>query len=312
MNTELIDQLKSFFDDVVLPKGYDKNIEKIREFAIAAKELKHRVIFITSGGTIVPFEKNMVRFLDNFSGGGRGSSTAEYFLEQGYHVLFFSRKNSLQPFIKNLMYHESDSFFTFLEHDKNTQHVKVSEHYYDQVSRHYLPWKKYIDSGHLIRLDFESVGEYLYYLRGISMELSILGKNLIVYAAAAVSDFYIPLSKMAEHKIQSMSKGLTISLDPVPKTIGFIVHLWAPKSFITTFKLETDDELLKTKSMQSLSNYGHQLVIANLLSNYRDRVIFYSPLLKDPLVILRETNDHQPIEIQIGKQLIQLHNNFLK
>ena len=31
-----------------------------------------------SGGTSVPLEKNTVRFLDNFSSGGRGSSSAEY------------------------------------------------------------------------------------------------------------------------------------------------------------------------------------------------------------------------------------------
>ena len=34
--------------------------------------------FFQSGGTSVPLEKNTVRFLDNFSSGGRGSSSAEY------------------------------------------------------------------------------------------------------------------------------------------------------------------------------------------------------------------------------------------
>ena len=35
------------------------------------------------GGTIVPLEKNTVRFIDNFSTGSRGAASAEYFLAQG-------------------------------------------------------------------------------------------------------------------------------------------------------------------------------------------------------------------------------------
>ncbi len=64
---------------------------------------------VTSGGTTVPFEKNTVRFLDNFSQGTRGAASAEKFLEEeeeassereegAYAVVFLHRQGSLRPF----------------------------------------------------------------------------------------------------------------------------------------------------------------------------------------------------------------------
>lgn len=41
------------------------------------------LVSITSGGTMVPLEKNMVRYIDNFSTGRRGATSAECFLAQG-------------------------------------------------------------------------------------------------------------------------------------------------------------------------------------------------------------------------------------
>ena len=48
-------------------------------------------IYLQSGGTTVPLERNTVRFIDNFSAGTRGSASAEYFLEAGYQVIFLHR-----------------------------------------------------------------------------------------------------------------------------------------------------------------------------------------------------------------------------
>lgn len=36
------------------------------------------LMLLQSGGSLVPLEVNMVRYLDNFSGGGRGAASAEY------------------------------------------------------------------------------------------------------------------------------------------------------------------------------------------------------------------------------------------
>lgn len=36
-----------------------------------------KVAVVTSGGTVVPLERNTVRFVDNFSTGNRGASCTE-------------------------------------------------------------------------------------------------------------------------------------------------------------------------------------------------------------------------------------------
>ena len=51
-----------------------------------------------SGGTTIPFEKNTVRFIDNFSAGTRGSASAEHFLRLDYAVIFLYRSKTLKPF----------------------------------------------------------------------------------------------------------------------------------------------------------------------------------------------------------------------
>jgi len=44
-------------------------------------------------------EKNTVRAIENFSSGQRGAISAEYFLRQGYKVVFLYRKFSKLPFV---------------------------------------------------------------------------------------------------------------------------------------------------------------------------------------------------------------------
>merc|ERR1711942_89987 len=61
-----------------------------------------KLVLITSGGTTIPLEKNTVRFLDNFSTGSRGASSAEYFLQKDYLVVFLHRRSSLKPFSRRI------------------------------------------------------------------------------------------------------------------------------------------------------------------------------------------------------------------
>jgi phosphopantothenate-cysteine ligase len=133
-----------------------------------------------------------------------------------------------------------------------------------------------------------------------------LGPNALFYLAAAVSDFFIPRSRMAEHKIQSSeipanfrdnavdsdeiytgengnehfrnSKKLVIHLDPVPKFLHRLVDGWAPDgSMIVSFKLETDPALLVYKARSALQRYAHHLVIGNMLSTRKWEVVFITP-----------------------------------
>lgn len=104
------------------------------------------------------------------------------------------------------------------------------------------------------------------------------------YLAAAVSDFYLPPDKMAEHKIQSRSSSaqlegsliegepLTLTLDPVPKLLGQL-KVWHPDAVVISFKLETDSELLVKKAQSAISKYGVDLVVANLLQLRMDECV---------------------------------------
>lgn len=70
----------------------------IQSFVQKCQETNVPVAVVTSGGTIVPLEKNMVRFIDNFSKGTRGAASAECFLAEGFAVAFLHRKGSRMPF----------------------------------------------------------------------------------------------------------------------------------------------------------------------------------------------------------------------
>lgn len=110
-------------------------------------------------------------------------------------------------------------------------------------------------------ISFNTLAEYLWLLQAAAQELNPLGPVALLYLAAAVSDFYIPLSEMPRHKIQSSNGPLSLSLQLVPKMLGPLVSLWAPNAFIVSFKLETNQKLLETKATEALNKYHHHVSI---------------------------------------------------
>lgn len=75
--------------------------------------------------------------------------------------------------------------------------------------------------------------------------------------------------QMAQHKIQS-STGLTLELAQVPKLLGRLTNEWAPRSYVVSFKLETDEAILFKKAGGAIRNYAVNLVVANLLHSRAD------------------------------------------
>lgn len=71
----------------------------------------------------MPLEHNTVRFVDNFSAGTRGSASAEYFLDQGYAVIFMHRIKSLEPFLRHF---SGQQFFDMLELAENGQSTTIT------------------------------------------------------------------------------------------------------------------------------------------------------------------------------------------
>lgn len=81
---------------------------------------------------------------------------------------------------------------------------------------------------------------------------------------------------MAQHKIQS-STGLTLELEQVPKMLGKLTQEWAPRSFVVSFKLETDESILFDKAWGAIEKYHVHLVVANILHTRADKCYLVTP-----------------------------------
>ncbi|KAG6853451.1 hypothetical protein C0991_004309 [Blastosporella zonata] len=223
-----------------------------------------------------------VRFLDNFSAGTRGATSAEYFLQAGYAVIFMHRQFSLQPFSRHYS-HSTNPFLDFLEiepsQDGTTSPpgICVTHNMREDLLQVLMAYKSVHAAGTLHTMNFVTVNDYLWLLRAVSQELSVLGKKAMYYLAAAVSDFFLPRQKMSEHKIQSGKGSLHIEMDQVPKILKPMVTEWTKgEGFIVSFKLETDQQLLIPKARAALERYGHQVVIGNDLHRRKHEVVFVS------------------------------------
>ncbi|TCD61461.1 hypothetical protein EIP91_008396 [Steccherinum ochraceum] len=261
------------------PSTLEQDVSRVREFVDRQVAEGRKVVLVTSGGTTVPLELNVVRFLDNFSAGTRGATSAEYFLKAGYAVIFMHRQFSLQPFSRHYS-HSTHPFLDFLDidpTDTDGHKISVTRAEQAQLLNVLTTYKEVHQTGALHTLTFVTVNDYLWMLRAVSKELSILGRNSLFYLAAAVSDFFLPRQKMSEHKIQSGKGSLHIEMDQVPKILKPLVNEWTREGFIVSFKLETDPDLLTPKSRTALSRYGHQVVIGNDLHRRKFEVLFVSP-----------------------------------
>lgn len=277
-----------------------KTLEKYSALtqAFVRKHSEHRpVVLVTSGGTTVPLENQTVRFIDNFSAGTRGATSAEYFLENGYAVIFLHREFSLLPYSR----HYSHSVNCFLDYmQERDGRVVVDEEYQVKMLNVLSKYTKARNEGTLLLLSYTTINEYLWLLRDIASIMKPLGSSALFYLAAAVSDFFVPKDRMVEHKIQSgeefntlqpqagqahlpaahMKNGsLVIDLDPVPKFLKRLVDGWAPQGMIVSFKLETDPAILTAKAKYALNKYQHHLVIGNRLATRKWEVVFVSKTL---------------------------------
>ena len=301
-----------YFSSNPPPKTLDEHTSLARDFINFHSAAGRRVCLVTSGGTTVPLEKQTVRFIDNFSAGTRGATSAEYFLEAGYAVIFLHRQFSLQPYSRHYS-HATDCFLDFL-HEGPGGSVVANGGVQDKMLRVLRKYQAAKTQNTLLMLPFVTITDYIYELRAVAQLMKPLGPGALLYLAAAVSDFFVPPERMAEHKIQSTdaadsvkkpaaketappkedeeeetfdnfdsspavprSKRLIVDLDPVPKFLKNLVDGWAPEGMIVSFKLETDPSILVHKAKYSLERYQHHLVVGNLLSTRKWEVVFVAP-----------------------------------
>ncbi|KAK2751425.1 hypothetical protein FQN55_000699 [Onygenales sp. PD_40] len=201
------------------PRDLPRHAALAREFIDHHVAANRRVVLVTSGGTTVPLETQTVRFIDNFSAGTRGATSAEYFLEEGYAVIFLHRQFSLLPYSRHYS-HSTNCFLDFMEeapappssspsHDENNPDhgaILVRPEYQDEMRKVLRQYRYAKQNQLLLLLPFTTVTEYLYELRSIATIMRPLGANALFYLAAAVSDFFIPRDRMVEHKIQSSNE----------------------------------------------------------------------------------------------------------
>lgn len=171
-------------------------------------------------------------------------------------------------------------------------------------------YKQAQESNRLLYINFTSVSDYLWLLRSSCEALAKFEKRAVLFLAAAVSDFFVPQDEMPKHKIQS-SFAPKISLQLVPKILKPLVTSWVPQAFVVSFKLETDDSLLISKSRESLMKYNHKLVIANVLQTRRNRVVLVTPTASDEIILTKE-QAHAGLEIEepIVSEVIKRHEEF--
>lgn len=303
---------RDYFTENTPPATLEKHSSLAEEFINFHAAAGRRVVLVTSGGTTVPLERQTVRFIDNFSAGTRGATSAEYFLESGYAVIFLHRQFSLQPYSRHYS-HATDCFLDLL-HEGPDGSVVANDEYREKMLKVLRQYNAAKSKNLLLTLPFTTITDYLFILRAIAQLMRPLGSRGLLYLAAAVSDFFVPPERMVEHKIQSTnatdtntpdtkgseevdeeeafdnfdsspavprSKRLIVDLDPVPKFLKNLVDGWAPEGMIVSFKLETDPAILVHKAKYSLDRYQHHLVIGNLLATRKWEVVFVAPGSKD-------------------------------
>ena len=217
--------------EFAVPPHVDDVTELMSAFAERHGSAGRRVVLVTSGGTKVPLESRTVRFLDNFSSGRRGSSSAERFLDRGYAVIFLYRRRSLYPYVR--LYSGVNLLDSLQQGSGAEDQVVVNQEKLLGIDKVLKRYQQVKNEGLLLPVEFSTLSEYLHLLRASAQVLGTLGPKAMFYLAAAVSDFYIPASDMPEHKIQSSNGPFQVSLVMIqpqrgtsPIYIKLCIHLY--------------------------------------------------------------------------------------
>ncbi|CAH0479615.1 unnamed protein product [Peronospora belbahrii] len=309
-------ETEEYFRKTLAPQWSNECRKQVETFLNHNLTVNKCVAVVTSGGTTVPLERNTVRFLDNFSTGSRGAASVEYLLGLGYAVIYIYRPGSIAPFARHLQRATCSSLdVKFLQHvNVSTSIDTIQEQQIHLLIEDTTAKKNVVDavnefrkvsaSHTLLTLPFTSVDDYFFILRMVAMCVAPWKERALFLLAAAVSDFYIPQSDLSEHKIQSREGSLQLTLQQVPKMLGVLRHKWAPQSFVVSFKLETDWDVLRKKAKQAISKYAMHLVIANELHSRFDEVLLITDT--DERSITRQEEDAD-IEKALMEAVARVH-----
>ncbi|AES91310.1 putative phosphopantothenate--cysteine ligase [Medicago truncatula] len=305
-------QVKAFFDSAPPLHNSHEITQKLNQFiqrnsSSSENGEARRIVCVTSGGTTAPLEQRCVRYVDNFSSGHRGATSTEYFLKAGYAVIFLYRRGSFQPFCRSL---PEDPLLECFE-PTNDLNIQVRKDYSKAVKSAIVDHHIAVAGGHLLKLPFSTIFEYLQMLQIIGTSTRCIGPRAMFYLAAAVSDYYVPWKDMVEHKIQSGSHLLDVKLVQVPKMLSVLRKDWAPLAFCVSFKLETDSSILLNKANAALERYKMHAVVANELSTRKEQVLVTTGVEK--ITVRRDNSESaNDVEKPLIKLLSERHATYIE
>jgi phosphopantothenate-cysteine ligase len=246
------------------------------------------IVLVTSGGTSVPMESNTVRSIENFSTGHRGAVSAEKFLSRDYGVIFLTRDKAMRPFLR-----------CFTE-DSLYKRGEFTEDVHENCSI----FRSYVEESKLLVVEYLTVEEYIETLRYLAIALESVQSRLMLYLAAAVSDYTLE-HPPCTHKLKSNEPSLDLHLVPVPKVLGEIKQK-LPKSFVVSFKLETDPSLLIPSCYKAIEKYNVDRVVGNLLQTRKKEVQLVA---RNSFETITTTSGF--IEEEVIQELTKLHENII-
>lgn len=167
----------------------------------------------------------------------------------------------------------------------------------------------------LLSIDFHTLFDYLHFMRSICTIMSTMNEKCIVFLPAAVSDFFIPWKEMFEHKIQSRDvNSLTLTFENTPKMLKPLVLNWCPRGFVVSFKLETEAQMLREKSLASISSYHVHMVVGNMLQSHLKDVVLFLPDGSEIHHTNSPDNDNivETLENDIVDSIIEHHTRHMR
>lgn len=162
-------------EEFAVPSHVEEVKEKMSAFATHHAAEGRRVVLITSGGTKVPLESRTVRFLDNFSSGRRGASSAEYFMDSGYAVIFLHRHRSLYPYTRTFSTINVLDALQFRRGEDASDGVEVNQQVLPNITKVLKRYQEVKDSRLLLPIEFSTLSEYLHLLKAAAQALSTIG-----------------------------------------------------------------------------------------------------------------------------------------
>lgn len=166
--------------EFAIPSHVEEVKDQMAAFAGHHVAAGRRVVLITSGGTKVPLESRTVRFLDNFSSGRRGSSSAEYFIESGYAVIFLHRHRSLYPYTRMFSTMNMLDALKFTSEEggsSDSAQVVVNQQVLPNIAKVLKQYQEVKENRLLLPVEFSTLSEYLHLLKAAAQALSAIGTN---------------------------------------------------------------------------------------------------------------------------------------